>query len=153
MAMLVSARSGQEMNFKDTLRFVVRLGLWCVLIVWPSYLLEIAIVGAFKQRVTYPFTVALDVGISRLPIVVLVSAGYGVVLSGMMRVLPSFRAQAVGVVAIAALIQFWMREAGSLVLEARPVPILFGFLSLVAVTLFEVLTARTESDANRQPQH
>jgi hypothetical protein len=126
------------MTLKETLWFVLRLSLWCVFIVWPSYLLEVAIVAAFKQRVTPPFSTAIDVAVYGLPIVALVSAGYGLVLAGAAKLLPDFRAQTVAVLALAVLVQFWMRDAGEMILAVRPVPIGFGFLSLVAVSLFEL---------------
>jgi hypothetical protein len=140
------------MTLQETPRFVLRLGLWCVFIVWPSYLLEIAVVAAFKQRVTPPFSIALYVAVVGLPLVALVSAGYGLALVGVTKLLPDFRAQTIAVVALAVLVQFWMREAGEMILALPPVPIGFGFLSLVAVSVFELGKARADSAAIRQPK-
>jgi hypothetical protein len=140
------------MTFKETLWFVLRLSLWCVFIVWPSYLLEVAIVAAFRQRTTPPFSTAVDVAIFGLPIVALVSAGYGVVLAGVAKALPDFRAQTAAVLALAVLIQFWMRDAGEMVLAVRPVPIGFGFLSLVAVSLFELGRIRIAAKPGMLPK-
>jgi len=140
------------MTLKEALWFVLRLTLWCVFIVWPSYLLEIAIVAAFKQRVTPPFSIAVQVVIFGLPVVALVSVGYGFVLAGVAKLLPDFRAQTVAVLALAVLLQFWMREAGEMVLAIPPLPIGFGFVSLVAVSLFELGRAHPSFKPGGQPK-
>ncbi len=95
---------------------MLRLGLWCIFVVWPSYLLEIAVVAALKQRVTPPFSDALRVGLLELPTVVVGAAGYGALLVAATRLLVGFPAQTVAVLALATLVQFWMREVGGLIL-------------------------------------
>lgn len=130
---------------------MLRLGLWCIFVVWPSYLLEIAVVAALKQRVTPPFSDALRVGLLELPTVVVGAAGYGALLVAATRLLVGFPAQTVAVLALATLVQFWMREVGGLILAARPVPIGFGFLALVAVSLFELGRLRLASADRRKP--
>ncbi len=139
------------MTLQEALRFVLRLGLWCIFVVWPSYLLEVATVAALRQRVTPPFSDALRVGLLELPTVVLVTLVYGALVTAAAKVLVGFPAQVVAVLALATLVQFWMREAGAMILAVRPVPIGFGFLALVSVSLFELGRMRLASVERRKP--
>lgn len=149
--MFLPESSAQKMSLEEAVRFVLRLGLWCVFVVWPSYLLEIAIVAAFKQRVTPPFSEAFRIGFLEFPTVVLGSAVYGALLAVAARLMVGFPAQTVSVLALATLAQFWMRDAGGMILAVRPVPIGFGFLALVAVSLFELGRLRFAVGVRRKP--
>jgi hypothetical protein len=123
------------------LPLMLRGAVWCAGIIWPAYALEMGLVAALRHHSTTAFSDALRIGLYGLPVAAVIGVAYGAILAALNRFI-SGRGAAVAVLALAALIQVAMRQAGKDILEMPLLPVGLGSLALVAVSWFELARSR-----------